>query len=72
MVRGQGVVGNVGFTGIPRLVTDTSADPDYLVAEINVLNEMCVPLVDERNVVGAINVETTADQPLTSNTRRAE
>lgn len=26
---------------------------------------MCVPLLDERAVVGAINIETTAEQPLT-------
>lgn len=29
MVRGQGVIGNVGFTGIPRLITETSKDPDF-------------------------------------------
>jgi|GEM_PF-2925315 len=70
LVRGQGVIGNVGFTGIPRLITDTGTDPDFLVAEIDVVSEMCVPLFDERAVVGAINVETTADQPLTEDDLR--
>ena len=56
----QGVAGRVGRTGEPVLLKDVRTAPDFLGAVAGISSEICVPLVDEGQVVGILNVESTA------------
>ena len=55
----QGVIGRVARTGTPALVLDVGSDPDYVDAVPDVESEICVPLHDQGQVVGVLNVEST-------------
>ena len=55
----QGVTGHVVRTRQPVLIKDVHADPTFLGAIEGIVSEVCVPLFDESQVVGALNVEST-------------
>jgi signal transduction histidine kinase len=60
--RGQldrGIVGRVVRTGRPAYVPDVRVDPDYLAALVGTRAEVCVPVLQGNEVIGAINVETS-------------
>ncbi len=70
---GKGVTGSVAATGRPRLVLDTSADPDYIPRDEEMRSEICVPLTVDGRVIAVLDVEsrrgaafTAADQRLLS------
>jgi len=60
----HGIIGRVGSSGQPLLLTDVAADPSYLEASTGVNSEVCVPLFDQGRVVGVLNVESAAEQRL--------
>ena len=59
-----GVVGRVMRTGTAELVSDIFADPDYATASANVRSEVSVPLAVDGEMLGVLNIESTADAPL--------
>ena len=54
----EGVSGRAVRTGRPVLVEDVRADPDFLGAIEGIVSEICVPLFDEGESVGFLNVES--------------
>lgn len=55
----EGISGRVARTGKPALIEDVRDDPDFLGAIEGITSEVCVPLFDEGDVVGLLNVEST-------------
>ncbi|MCX6028511.1 MAG: GAF domain-containing protein [Chloroflexi bacterium] len=56
-----GISGRVARTGQPILIEDVHADPNFLEAVPGIASEVCVPLFDQGQVVGTLNVETSGD-----------
>jgi PAS domain S-box-containing protein len=54
----EGVSGQVVRTRKPVLLQDVSASPAFLEAEEGIVSEVCVPLFDQGQVVGVLNVES--------------
>ena len=55
----QGIIGHVARTGKPYYASDVRSDPYFLpVGEIPLRSELCVPILDEGRVVGAVDVES--------------
>lgn len=54
---GQGVVGNVALSGVPRLIQNTNHCPEYLVDDERRLSELAVPMMAEGRLVGVIDSE---------------
>ncbi len=74
---GEGIAGKVVETGISIIVNDTSLDPSFIIKTDHhkaINNMMCVPLMTQERVVGAINLNnkkneasfTSADERLVS------
>jgi PAS domain S-box-containing protein len=55
----RGVSGRVARTGEPALIEDVRDDPTFLGAIEGIASEVCVPLFDQGQVVGMLNVEST-------------
>ena len=60
----QGVSGRVVKTGLPVLVEDVRRDTDFIWAVKDVRSEVCIPLFDQKQVVGILNVESTKEMSL--------
>ncbi len=60
----QGINGRVVRTGKPLLLEDVRADPEFLAAMPGIVSEVCVPLFDQGQVVGTLNVESTQGMTL--------
>jgi PAS domain S-box-containing protein len=60
-----GVYGRVMRHGQPEFIKDVSQDPDYVTVSDNVTCEICVPMRIDGQVMGLLNVESTAEHPLT-------
>jgi PAS domain S-box-containing protein len=54
----RGIMGRVIRSGLPILIEDVSADPEYLGAIEGVVSEVCIPLFDQGRAVGTLNVES--------------
>jgi diguanylate cyclase (GGDEF)-like protein/PAS domain S-box-containing protein len=67
----KGVCGRAVRTGQPELVEDVSVDPDFIGADRGVTSEICVPLFDQGETVGCLNVESTGGAGLTRDDLRA-
>jgi putative nucleotidyltransferase with HDIG domain len=61
----RGVIGRVARSGEAELVYDVKEDPDYLEAAPEVVSEVAVPVMRDSEVLGVLNVESTALEPLT-------
>jgi signal transduction histidine kinase/CheY-like chemotaxis protein/putative methionine-R-sulfoxide reductase with GAF domain len=57
----SGVSGRVVRSGLPVLLQDVHDDPTFLGAIANIVSEVCVPLLDQGEVVGTLNVESIGD-----------
>lgn len=55
----QGISGRVVRTGKPVLLEDVRTDPEFLGAIEGIASEVCVPLFDQGQAVGTLNVEST-------------
>jgi diguanylate cyclase (GGDEF)-like protein len=60
----RGVLGRVVRTREPAFVPDVSLDPDFLSADPEVTGEICVPLLNGEEILGAMNVESGPSRPL--------
>jgi diguanylate cyclase (GGDEF)-like protein len=60
----RGVIGRVMRTREPAFVPDVRIDPDYSAGNPEVSGEICVPLLAHGELLGILNVESTADRPL--------
>jgi diguanylate cyclase (GGDEF)-like protein len=63
MSPNAGVTGLAYRTGERQVVTDITKSPDYLQAVPGVVAELCVPIVMDHSVVGALNVDCTSRPP---------
>jgi PAS domain S-box-containing protein len=61
----KGISGRVARTGQPVLVEDVCLDPDFIGDSDEVVSEVCVPLFDQGQVVGVLNVESSHGVRLT-------
>ncbi len=61
----EGVAGRVASTGKPLQLEDVRTEPGFLGAVEGIVSEICVPLIDEGQVVGILNVESTQGVKLT-------
>jgi diguanylate cyclase (GGDEF)-like protein/PAS domain S-box-containing protein len=66
----RGVYGRVIPTGRPELVEDMSVGTDLVGAKEGVTSEICVPLFDEDEVVGCLDVVSTDGPKLTQDDLR--
>ena len=61
----KGIHGRVVYTGLPQFVPDVSLDPDYICIREDITGEICAPIKADGEMVGLLNVESTANLPLT-------
>lgn len=61
----EGVIGRAVRTKKTQFLRDVSGEPNFLRAAINVRSEICVPLLKDNTVLGAMNVEADSQSPLT-------
>ena len=61
----QGVMGRVIRTGKTIWLPDVTTDPDFLEAIEGIVSEICVPLFDNREIVGTFNIESANNVKLT-------
>ncbi|MBE9507583.1 MAG: GAF domain-containing protein [Chloroflexi bacterium] len=55
----QGIIGHVVRTGKPYFAADVRTDPYFLsVGATSIRSELCVPILDEGRVIGAVDVES--------------
>ncbi len=66
----RGVIGRVMRTHEPAFVPNVGLDPDYSAANPEVTGEICVPLLAQGELLGVLNVESTADRPLEETDRQ--
>jgi diguanylate cyclase (GGDEF)-like protein len=60
----RGVVGRAAKTGEVQLVQDVRTDADYIVGDPRVVSEIAAPMVLDGVLLGVLNIESTAAQPL--------
>ncbi|UQN09885.1 EAL domain-containing protein [Deinococcus sp. QL22] len=58
----SGVAGRVARTGISALLPDVRQDPEYVEEHVDVISELCVPLLDGDRVVGVLNLESSTQR----------
>jgi len=56
--EGKGIIGHVVRTGEPVRAPDVSRDPRYIAGRRTTRSELAVPIVSNRGVIGALNVES--------------
>lgn len=61
----QGISGRVARTAQPVLLEDVYSDPDFISAVEDVTSEVCVPLIDQGQVIGTLNIESIHGVQLT-------
>jgi two-component system nitrate/nitrite sensor histidine kinase NarX len=61
----QGILGRVARSGRPAFLKDVGTDPEFIGVFEGITSEICVPLMDQGQVVGVFNVETTYTSGLT-------
>jgi PAS domain S-box-containing protein len=66
----KGVCARAVRAGSPLLVENVSGDPDFLGSIEDVTSEICIPLFDEGEAVGFLNVESVDGVKLTENDLR--
>ena len=59
----DGVVGRAIRSGRTQYVPDLAADPDYVEIAHGIASEIAIPLVQDGEVLGVLNIETTAALP---------
>ncbi|MBN2550488.1 MAG: diguanylate cyclase [Anaerolineales bacterium] len=61
----QGVIGRTIRSKQTHFIRDVSTDAEFLRVSADITSEICVPLIKEDTVLGALNVESTAEKTLT-------
>jgi diguanylate cyclase (GGDEF)-like protein len=60
----QGVTGRVARSGRAEWIEDGSTDPDFIFSSPELISLVSVPLTSTEGVLGVLNLESSADQPL--------
>ncbi|TKJ29503.1 MAG: hypothetical protein CEE40_08365 [Chloroflexi bacterium B3_Chlor] len=60
----KGVIGRVARSGQEELLSDVAEDPEFLEAAPGIVSEIAVPIKKDSTVLGVLNVESTAAEPL--------
>jgi len=60
----QGILGRIARTQEPAFLPDARSDPDFLSGDPDVVSEIGVPLLDDGELLGILNVETSGDHGL--------
>jgi diguanylate cyclase (GGDEF)-like protein len=60
----SGVVGRAARTREVQLVQDVTHDPDYVSGDARVVSEIAAPMVLDGILLGVLNIESTAPEPL--------
>lgn len=68
---GAGVIGRVFRTRQAAFVPQVGSDPDYVAGDPDVRSEIAVPLLNQGELLGVLNVESTAAVLLDTDDRRA-
>lgn len=58
LMRGEGISGHVIHTGEPVIVPDVQQDPRYIVGRQRTRSEIAVPIIQDEQIIGALNVES--------------
>ena len=58
LMLGEGISGYVIRTGEPVIVPDVSQDPRYFVGRRQSRSEIAVPIIQDEQIIGALNVES--------------
>lgn len=58
----QGIVGKCIREAKSIYVADVNSDPDYIKYHPDTKSELCIPLIADREVIGALNIETDVFQ----------
>jgi diguanylate cyclase (GGDEF)-like protein len=61
---GRGIIGRAAATLEVQFIPDVLADPDYRAAREDVRSEVAAPVVHNRELLGVVNFEGTADHPI--------
>jgi diguanylate cyclase (GGDEF)-like protein len=60
----KGVLGRIARTQQPAFLPDARSDPEFLSGDPDVVSEIGVPLLDDGELLGILNVETRGDHRL--------
>jgi diguanylate cyclase (GGDEF)-like protein len=60
----RGILGRIARTQEPAFLPDARSDPDFLSGDPDVVSEIGVPLLDEGELLGILNVETSGEHRL--------
>ena len=60
----RGVLGRIARTQEPAFLPDARSDPEFLSGDPDVVSEIGVPLLDDGELLGILNVETSGDHRL--------
>jgi len=60
----RGILGRIARTQEPAFLPDARSDPDFLSGDPDVVSEIGVPLLDDGELLGILNVETSGDHSL--------
>lgn len=67
---GKGIIGWVIENAESLLINDVTQDPRYFPMRKNIKSELCVPIIVESKVIGAINIESTKLNAYTSSDQK--
>jgi diguanylate cyclase (GGDEF)-like protein len=60
----RGILGRIARTQEPAFLPDARSDPEFLSGDPDVVSEIGVPLLDDGELLGILNVETSGDHRL--------
>ena len=60
----RGILGRIARTQEPAFLPDARSDPDFLSGDPDVVSEIGVPLLDDGELLGILNVETSGEHRL--------
>jgi diguanylate cyclase (GGDEF)-like protein len=60
----KGILGRIARTQEPAFLPDARSDPEFLSGDPDVVSEIGVPLLDDGELLGILNVETRGDHRL--------
>ena len=58
MSGSAGIAGKTWATKTPMILSDVRTSIDYLEAIPRVMSEICIPIVNDKETIGALNVES--------------
>lgn len=68
--QGQGVTGHVAATGKSYLCRNTRVDSLYLEGAAEALSSYTIPLIDQNQIIGTLNVESSSVDAFTASDRQ--